>query len=417
MKFYYKIGDNYRIYDITTKKYETVEELTYKKTANFYVFDGYNSDEGLVKFARHFRDWANEINTLIKFDYTKCRDHASAINQIYKFNCPRLNEFEDIDMIEFNWIEKCNNGGLQILRSTEKQECFGYDFKACYLSILGKSELRFDIPLKRGKEYKLTELGDMYKLKTGYYRVKITSDDKRFLFAFSKDNVYTSISLYYALKCKKNGLNINIELIQDDQPNSYIYGSTAKEGIHSSSYVFNQLYEKLMSLKIEFPKNKLVKFICSSLWGTIAQFKKKFKSIDQIIEYDINASTDINDTESDYWIRSFDNKYELISRNKPYERNCARIKAFLVSKSREIIANIGMLHIDDVVRIHTDSVTFNKKHDDVMTAFKTYPDLIPEDKITGVLEFQSVNSYYNNFTTKENHGKYLNKTERNNKYR
>eukprot|EP01038_Epipyxis_sp_PR26KG_P018554 gene18554-26213_t len=113
MKFYYKIGDSYRIYDITTKQYKTVEELTHKKTANFYVFDGYNSDEGLKK------------------DH-----HASTINHICKFNCPRLDEFEDIDPIEFNWIEKCYNGGLQILRSTEKQECFGYDFKACYLSIL-----------------------------------------------------------------------------------------------------------------------------------------------------------------------------------------------------------------------------------------------------------------------------------------
>ena len=61
---------------------------------------------------------------------------------------------------------------------------------------------------------KLTELCDMYKLKTGYYRVKITSDDKRFLFAYSKENVYTNISLYHALKCKKTGLNINIELIE-----------------------------------------------------------------------------------------------------------------------------------------------------------------------------------------------------------
>eukprot|EP01038_Epipyxis_sp_PR26KG_P018496 gene18496-26099_t len=144
VKFYYQSGDNYnRLYDTTTNKYETVNSLTYKNTANFYIFDDYESnDNGLKLFARHFRDWADEINTSIKFDYSKCKDHASAaIRQICVFNCPRLEEFEDIDAIEFSWIERCNNGGLQILLNKEKQQCYGYDFKACYLSILGKEEL------------------------------------------------------------------------------------------------------------------------------------------------------------------------------------------------------------------------------------------------------------------------------------
>jgi len=161
-----------------------------------------------------------------------------------------------------------------------------------------------------------------------------------------------------------------------------------------------------MKLKYEFPKNKLVKYICSSIWGTISAFKSNTKNIDQIIQYDINASMDMNDKTSDYWIREFDGiKYELVNKSKPYKNNAARIKAFLVSKSREIIANVGMLHIDDVVRIHTDDIVFNKQHDDVMTKYKSYPDLIAETKTTGLIEFQSVNSYYN-FTTKENHGKY-----------
>jgi hypothetical protein len=406
VNFYYQSGDNYRVYDTTTNKYETVNSLTYKNTANFYIFNDYESnDNGLKLFARHFRDWSEEINASIKFDYSKCKDHASAIRQICVYNCPRLEEFEDIDVKEFAWIERCNNGGLQILLNKEKQQCYGYDFKACYLSILGKEELRFDIPSKKGKECMLSDLGNMYKLKVGYYRVKITSDDKRFLFAYSKENVYTNISLYYAFKCKKDGLNVNIELIQDGQFNAYIYGSTAKEGIHASSYVFNKLYEKLMTLKYKYPKNQLVKFIASSLWGKIAEFKKRFLSMDQIIEHDISCSHDIYDEEADYWIRSFDASYELIKKKKPYANNCARIKAFLTSKAREIIANVGMLHIDDVVRIHTDSVTFNQRHDDVMTKFKSYPDLIPEDKITGLIKFQSVNSYYN-FTKNEKHGKF-----------
>ena len=127
--------------------------------------------------------------------------------------------------------------------------------------------------------------------------------------------------------------------------------------------------------------------------------------MDQIVEHDINCSHDINDEEADYWIRSFDTSYELIKKNKAYVNNFARIKAFLTSKAREIIANVGMLHISDVVRIHTDDIVFSKQHNDVMTAFKTYPTLIAENKTTGVIQFQSVNSYYN-FTTNEKHGKF-----------
>ena len=406
MKFYFELNDKYRVYDTETYTCYTIDELVYKNCANFYIFDGYETnDDGLKLFAKHFKEWSEEINKSIKFDYSKCKDHASAIKQICVFNCKRLEEFEKIDIIEFQWIEKCYNGGLQVLRSKEKQECYGYDFKACYLAILGKDDLRFDIPLRKGIETTLAELPDMYKLKVGYYRVKITSDDKNFLFAYSKDHVYTNISLYYALKCKKNGLNINIELIHDDQPNAYIYGSTAKEGIHEASYVFNKLYEKLMTLKYKYPKNQLVKYICSSIWGKCSEFKKIFLSMDQIIENDILCSHDINDENARYWVRSFDTSYELISKTKPYVNNCARIKAFITSKSREIIANIGMLYIDDVVRIHTDDIVFSKKHDDVMTKYKSYPVLVPEDKTTGLIQFQSVNTYYN-FTTKENHGRY-----------
>eukprot|EP01038_Epipyxis_sp_PR26KG_P010128 gene10128-13624_t len=110
-----EVRDNYRVYDTTTNKYETVNSLTYKNTANFYIFNDYESnDNGLKLFARHFRDWTDEINTSIKFDYSKCKDHASAMRQICVYNCPRLEEFEDIDAIELYWIERCNNGGLQI---------------------------------------------------------------------------------------------------------------------------------------------------------------------------------------------------------------------------------------------------------------------------------------------------------------
>jgi hypothetical protein len=407
MIFNYKKNDDFRIYDTETKKFSTVSKVPNDKP-NYYVFDGYASDEGLVKFARHFRDWVSEIKEGIKFDYLKYKDHNGAKHGLRKFYCSKISEFEDINMTEFHWIEKCYNAGLQVLLQQGTHECYGYDIKACYLSIMGKKDLHYDIPIKAGKECIITEL-DFYKLKTGMYHVKITSDDKHFLFSYSSENVYTNISLYHAFQCQKNGMKINIELVQDGKPNAYIYGSrvaAAAEGVHKSHYIFNELYEKLMTLKYDYPKNKLVKFICSSMWGNLSEFTKRHLTIDQIIEKDYVCSNDKYDKNADYWIRNFTGEsYELVNMKRPYKSNVSRIKPFLLSKSRAIIATVAMLYIDDVVRIHTDDIVFNKRHDDVCTAFKSYPEIIAESKTTGTIDWKNINTYYNS-TADETHGKY-----------
>jgi hypothetical protein len=404
MRFYYEKIDGYRIYDTETTKFTTVSKVPYDKNI-YYVFEGYASDEGVLRFINDFGRWVEEIKSETKIDYFKLKSHEVAIPMMCKFMCPRLNECEEIDVTEAQWMEKCNNSGIQLMLQKGKNECYGYDFKAFYLSMMGKNDLHLDIPIKCGKEQTLKEL-DYKNLKVGMYHVKITSDDKRFLFAYSADNVYTNITLYHAFKCKQSGMNVTIELIQDDKPNAYIYGTLAKDGIHKSGYLFQNLYDKLIQLKISYPKNKLVKFICSSIWGHICRFNVKYYSLDKVIDDDIDCTMDKENKNADYWIRNFDgDMYELVSIKRPYKYNVARIKPFLLSKGQVITANVASLHIDDVVRLHTDGIVFNKKHDDVMTKFKTYPQLIAEEKTSGLIDWQSVNSYYN-FTTKESHGKY-----------
>jgi hypothetical protein len=80
----------------------------------------------------------------------------------------------------------------------------------------------------------------------GMYHVKIKSSDPTFIFGYSKDNVYANTCLYQAFKCKNEGKDITIELIQDGQPNAYLYGKKEKDGIHKASYYFKRLYKKLI---------------------------------------------------------------------------------------------------------------------------------------------------------------------------
>eukprot|EP01040_Poterioochromonas_malhamensis_P006084 gene6084-6550_t len=403
-KYYYEQGEKYRIYCTETKEFETIERLPYDKQI-FYTFKGYESDEGILKYIEDLKQWTKELKETTKIDYLKFRTHSGAIPLIVKNLCKTFDDFDNIDMTEASWLEKCNNSGLQKLLKTHKGQCYGYDFKAFYLSVLGKEDLDFYIPMNAGKEYTLEDI-DYYKLQTGMYRVKITSDDPKFIFSYSKDDVYTNISLYDAFKYQRNGLNIKLELIKDGKPNAYLYGKKATEGVHSSRYVFGKLYDKLMKAKQTYPKNKLVKFICSSIWGHICEFNKLNLTIDEIIEKDLYCTPDKTDTEADYYIHDMTDRYfTLINPKKPYKYNIARIKPFLLSMGRRITTTVAMLHIDDVIRIHTDNITFSKQHNDVMSKFKTYPELLAEDKTSGFIDWQGVNTYYN-FTTNEKHGRY-----------
>jgi hypothetical protein len=238
------------------------------------------------------------------------------------------------------------------------------------------------------------------------YHVKIQSSDPTFIFGYSKDNIYTNTCLYQAFKCKNQGKDITIELIQDGQPNAYLYGKTEKDGIHKASYYFKRLYKKLIECKDRFPKNQLVKFICSSLWGHSCRFNIKNKTIDEIEEEDLYCSKTIDDPKAEYWIRNMTGTYyELVNMKQPYRNSFARLKPFLLSAGRVITGNVCMLYPEDLVRVHTDGIVFDKQRDDIMTHFKTYPDLLQEKKTTGLIDWQATNNYYN-ITKKEKHGKY-----------
>ncbi len=237
----------------------------------------------------------------------------------------------------------------------------------------------FKIPSKRGTLQTIKELPEYFTDVYGYYKVKVISNDERFnkVWSYSKKHTYTNISLAFALRCKKLGFDVDMILI-DEPNNAYIYGEKGKKdgetGVISSSTIFGTWWNPLSKLRDSLPNNKLGKMLMSSLGGRLFQFNRKFKYLDELKKNPLDFSMDY-DPEHKYFVRNIkynctkegDKKvYELIETKKPYKFNLARIKPFLLSKSRAIVGAVALDYIDDVVRIHTDNVTFNKQHDDVI---------------------------------------------------
>jgi hypothetical protein len=67
--------------------------------------------------------------------------------------------------------------------------------------------------------------------------------------------------------------------------------------------------------------------------------------------------------------------------NEPYKYKLGRIKCFLTALRRVKIANIIEPNINDVLRVHTDGICFNKEQNLNIENF------IPEKKTTGLITF------------------------------
>ena len=79
--------------------------------------------------------------------------------------------------------------------------------------------------------------------------------------------------------------------------------------------------------------------------------------------------------------------YKIIDVNKPYKYNI-RLKPFITAYGRIRTARVALENLDNVVRIHTDGIVFDKP---ITTDL---PNFIPEKKTTGHIQFNSVNDYH-----------------------
>jgi hypothetical protein len=127
--------------------------------------------------------------------------------------------------------------------------------------------------------------------------------------------------------------------------------------------IFKPWYDKMSALRKEFPDNKLIKHLISSLWGYLTQYNKRYMTFDEMVDEHISVTNDYTRRDCDYF--HIDIKYAdkcvLVDCKQPFKHpKLARLKCFVLARARYNAANIALLHIDNVIRIHTDCIVFNK---------------------------------------------------------
>ena len=397
---YYKLpSGGYRVCNSNNLEVHGCVRLP-EKFSNFQMTKPYDAnDKSLIQYCKDIRIASDELKKtkeLRGFDYIKpfrksngdtfYKTHSSNIEAIINMRKIMNDEHEDIDIIEDKWFKGCFNGGLQYCKPGT-YDCHGYDFSNYYASILGDSN--FQIPSKRGQEKTIDKFifkNNLLSISPGFYHVKITCDnaDVKKCFNFSKNHVYYSQYLKFAYNELKDKFNMKFELILDGEPNAYVYAY--KDFVKTKS-IFRYWYDDIVSLKKQLPKNILVKMISSSAWGHLSRRHKKI-----ICENDLTNEMGYTD---DYKYKIIDvgiNEdsslyYKVIDVQKPYKYNI-RLKPFITSFGRIQTARIALENLDNVIRIHTDGIAFDKP---ITTDL---PNFIPEKKTTGRIQFNNVRDYH-----------------------
>ena len=167
--------------------------------------------------------------------------------------------------------------------------------------------------------------------------------------------VKTHYSLNFVLLYNKEyGGNIEIEILSNQ---ALIY-----DDLIDSSDIFYSWYNVLWKLKKEFPTNKIIKKLASSAWGEIQNKKNIWKTEDDIIyeKLDIGFGFDNEYHIEEIRVKPEGDIYRLLNLKTNIYEYQFRLKAFLTDFGRVKVAKIALQNIDNVVRIQTDSITFDQ---------------------------------------------------------
>ena len=127
--------------------------------------------------------------------------------------------------------------------------------------------------------------------------------------------------------------------------------------------------------------------LSSSLWGHLSQKNTIHVDEDKIDDYDVDVGDDADYKMMDVVVKQDGTEYYKLLNTKERYKLPLRLKPFLTSYGRNKTARVALRMIDNVIRIHTDGVTFDKPY-----TVKS-ENLLPEKKTTGHIKFNNVNSY------------------------
>lgn len=370
--FFKLSNSNFRIYNFRFQTFTTESKLSYGSNQFEMLTKCVNdfTDENLVQYADQLVIDRNEIlssNVLkYKFDYfddsfkmpngyNYYRNHSNNVKGFVKrlLKKEHLN-FEPITIVEESYYNKTYRGGINYGYPGVYDCATTYDFKFFYPSIMASTEFQIATTCGVVKEIR-TVFPKCFKY--GIYNIKITSADEFFnmIFAFSKDNYYSHYSLNFVLQYNREyGGEIEMEFMSNQ---ALIYND-----LINGSEVFYTWYNVLWKLKKEFPSNKIVKKLASSCWGELQNKKNIWKTEDEINDEKLDIGFEY---ENDYHIEEIrtvpkGDIYRLSNLTKNIYENQFRLKAFLTDFGRVKIAKIALQDINNVVRIQTDSITFDK---------------------------------------------------------
>lgn len=388
---YYKTdGLIFRSYNALTKQFENLSRLP-TNISNFYLPKKYEegSDANLIKYSEDLKKDTQSLLLHINYNYIEpygkqtCRTHFKNVENFYFMHYPKnysRDFLKPITKEETILFSKCYNDYQSYIKQGI-YEVFGYNYKAFYQNILVSED--FYMPHCKGEFKNLNKIPKNIML--GFYYVKISCDDEDFkkIFMFSKDNVYTSHSLKFAIKYKEK-FNINIELIEQKN-NAYVYDR--KKHCIQSKILFKDWSDRINELKKQIPNNGLLKMLSSSLWGHLSRKKKMYLTEQETDDLKADWSNNCR-----YKILSYEIKqngedfFKVIDTENPYYHNFARLKPFITSYGRVKIAEMALkIGLDKIVRICCDSICTLEKIDFKDDFF------IPEEKTTGRFLFERNN--------------------------
>ena len=254
---------------------------------------------------------------------------------------------EPITALEAEWVNNSFKGALIYAQEGTYEQAISIDQNSMYSHYLSSD--KFMIPYKSGEFKKLDKItNSVYPY--GIYRAIVTSTNVSLnkFFRFNKLNYYTHFDLSNA-----TSLGFTVELIQDDQANCLLYDSKSRTYGHRA---YSQTITYLFNLK---NKCKYAKGILSALWGSMTEKNtKKISILKTQEEYE-----DIQDNCMITKITKTDTgtKVHYINSDKIFKTDYARVGPFLTAYCRlqmQKFINTNF-KLEDVIRIHTDSVTLN----------------------------------------------------------